>query len=184
MAYDNDLNAAAADLLARTGLRDRAAFDALYELASPKLFGVCMRLMKNKNDAEEAFQETWIRIWQKAPTYGSTGAPAMAWMITVTRNLAIDKLRLRKMPALNIDEAYDIADKSPDPEANALASDERQQIDRCLNELDDAKAGAVRGAYLEGYSYEELAARFEIPINTMRTWLRRSLIKLRECLER
>lgn len=183
MGHDSDLNTVTADLLSRTAMRDRAGFDALYEIASPKLFGVCMRLMKNTHDAEEVFQESWVRIWQKAPTYGSTGAPAMAWMITLTRNLAIDKLRQKKAPAVDIDQAYDLADKEPDPEENALAADERRQIDHCLDQLDDEKADAVRGAYLEGYSYEELAARFEIPINTMRTWLRRSLIKLRECLE-
>lgn len=183
MPRNDELEIVASQLLARTGLRDRAAFNALYEIASPKLFGVCMRLMKNKHDAEEAFQETWIRIWQKAPTFGSTGAPAMAWMMTVARNLAIDKLRARKAPAADIDEAYDLADPGLDPEANTVANDERRQIDNCLDQLDDEKASAVRGAYLEGYSYEELADRFQIPINTMRTWLRRSLIKLRECLE-
>ena len=78
---------------------------------------------------------------------------------------------------------YDIVDTAPDPERQAVNSGEGSQIDRCMQELDQGKADAVKLAYLEGRSYEELAARFDVPLNTMRTWLRRSLLKLRECLE-
>jgi RNA polymerase sigma-70 factor (ECF subfamily) len=82
----------------------------------------------------------------------------------------------------DIDEALDIADAGPDPEQAAMDKGERGRIDACLATLDDDKADCVRGAYLDGFSYEELAERHGVPLNTMRTWLRRSLIKLRECL--
>ena len=78
--------------------------------------------------------------------------------------------------------ALDVANAGPDPEKAAVESGERARIDSCLDQLDADKADAVRGAYLDGYSYEELSARHNVPLNTMRTWLRRSLLKLRECL--
>ena len=76
----------------------------------------------------------------------------------------------------------DLADESPGPEAHAVASSERAEIDRCLATLDEDRADAVRRAYLGGETYAELASRYEIPLNTIRTWLRRSLLRLRECL--
>jgi RNA polymerase sigma-70 factor (ECF subfamily) len=84
----------------------------------------------------------------------------------------------------DIDEALDIADPTPGPEALAVAGGERERIFSCLEELDEDKAAAVRGAYIAGESYADLAEKYKVPLNTMRTWLRRSLLKLRECLER
>lgn len=180
----SDADKQLADLIGRVSLRDRQAFDALYAETSSKLFGVALRLLKNRADAEEALQEVYIRIWQKAESHARSGAPAMGWLVTIARNHAIDRLRSRKQPADDIDEAYDLADKGPTPEAAMLATDERQQIDGCLDELDDDKADAVRSVYLDGFSYQELADRNAVPLNTMRTWLRRSLMKLKDCLER
>ena len=97
---------------------------------------------------------------------------------------AIDRIRARRQVTTELDVALDVADPAPGPEAMAVAGDEKERINHCLEELDKDRAAAVRGAYLRGESYAELAARFSVPLNTMRTWLRRSLMKLRECLER
>jgi RNA polymerase sigma-70 factor (ECF subfamily) len=86
--------------------------------------------------------------------------------------------------ANTIDEAYDLADSAPDPEKTAINTAEGRRIDNCMNELEADRADAVRKAYVEGLSYQELAELFGTPLNTMRTWLRRSLLKLRECMER
>lgn len=170
--------------IVRTGLGDRQAFDALYAATSAKLFGVCLRILNNRAEAEEALQEAYIRVWQRADRFVANGYSPMTWLITLTRNLAIDRLRARKAPTEDISDRGDIADNGPTPEQAAEAASERAMIDRCLDELDDPKAGAVRGAYLLGETYEDLAARYAVPVNTMRTWLRRSLLKLRECLTR
>ena len=82
-----------------------------------------------------------------------------------------------------IDEAYDLADPSPDPESGAVLTGEGRRIDRCMELLETDRATAVKRAYVEGLSYQELADQFRVPLNTMRTWLRRSLMKLRECLD-
>ena len=171
-----------AGLIARLVLRDRAAFRDLYALTSAKLFGVCLRILKDRSEAEEALQEVYVKIWQRADRYVANAYSPISWLVAIARNHCLDILRARKPASEDIDVALDIAAGGPDPEQAAVDSGERSRIDTCLGELDADKADAVRGAYLDGYSYEELAERHSVPLNTMRTWLRRSLLKLRECL--
>ena len=108
----------------------------------------------------------------------------MAWLMTIARNRAIDFVRARKPVADEIDSAYDLADLEPGPEEQAIVKGEGRRIDRCMEELAADRARAVRSAYVEGLSYKELADQHAVPLNTMRTWLRRSLIRLRECMDR
>ena len=171
-----------ADLIARTALRDRTAFRTLYQRTSAKLFGVGLRILKDRSEAEEALQEVYVKIWQRADRYVAGSYSPISWLVAVARNHALDTLRARKPASDDIDVALDIADMGPDPEQAALDKGERSRIESCLAELEGDKAEAVRGAYLDGFSYDELAARHNVPLNTMRTWLRRSLLKLRECL--
>ncbi|OBY28510.1 sigma-70 family RNA polymerase sigma factor [Leisingera sp. JC1] len=171
-------------LLARTSLGDRAAFSDLYDATSAKLFGICLRVLKNRSEAEDALQDAYVRIWQKSASYAANGYSPMTWLITVTRNLAIDRLRARKDGPADTGGLDNLTDSGPTPEAAAVAASERRQLGVCLDELDDGRAEAVKGAYLDGYSYKELAAHHGVPLNTMRTWLRRSLQKLKECLSR
>jgi RNA polymerase sigma-70 factor (ECF subfamily) len=171
-------------LIGRVSLRDRAAFSALYRQTSPKLFAICVRILRDRTEAEEALQEIYIKIWQRADRYASGDTNPMSWLSAIARNHAIDHLRARKPVANTIDEAYDLADSAPDPEKTAINTAEGRRIDNCMNELEADRADAVRKAYVEGLSYQELAELFGTPLNTMRTWLRRSLLKLRECMER
>lgn len=171
-----------ADLIARCALRDRKAFRDLYGRTSAKLYGVTLRILKDRAEAEEALQEVYVKIWQRADRFVPGGFSPISWLVAVARNHALDLLRARRPPSDDIDLALDVADAGPDPEQAAVDRGERSRIDSCLDQLDADKADAVRGAYLDGYSYEELATRHKVPLNTMRTWLRRSLMKLRECL--
>lgn len=172
------------DMILRVSLGDRAAFSALYDATSAKLFGVCLRVLNNRAEAEDTLQEVFVKVWQKAGLYKSGGYSPMTWLITLARNTAIDRLRTRKPGNVDIEAVHDLSDGAPTPEAEAVASSERALLSSCLNELDADKSDAVRRAYLDGDSYKELAARYDVPLNTMRTWLRRSLLKLRECLSR
>lgn len=171
-----------ADLISRCTLRDRAAFRTLYERTSAKLFGVVLRILKDRAEAEEAIQEVYIKIWQRADRYVPGQYSPISWLVAIARNHALDMLRARKPVSADLDVALEIPDAGPDPERMAVASEDGSRIETCLATLEPDKAEAVRGAYLDGYSYEELAQRHAVPLNTMRTWLRRSLIKLRECL--
>lgn len=178
MTTANDLE----EMIAKVALRDRAAFSALYAATSAKLFGVCLRVLVDKAQAEEVLQEVYIRIWNKADRYQVTGHSPMTWLITVARNMAIDRLRARGPRTTELDEMTPLADAAPGPEALAIAASDRRRIDACMEQLPEDRAEAVRGAYLEGYSYAELAEIYAVPLNTMKTWLRRSLISLKECL--
>lgn len=170
-------------LIASIALSDRKAFDRLYAQAAPKLFGVVMRILKDRAQAEDALQEVFIKVWQRAASYRSTSQSPMAWLVAIARNHAIDVIRAGKGPHEDIEDQQALQSPEPDPERIALASGERSRIEACLEQLDANRAEAVVSAYVEGYSYQELADRYAVPINTMRTWLRRSLISLRECLD-
>ncbi len=171
-------------LIANMALGDRAAFAALYDATSAKLFGVTLRILNNRSEAEDALQEIFIKVWKNADRYQATGNSPMTWLITIARNHAIDIIRARKTAGGDMDDIAALPDAAPGPEASAIASSERAQIDGCLDELKPDHAIAVRSAYLNGDTYADLAARFDVPLNTMRTWLRRSLLKLRDCLSR
>jgi RNA polymerase sigma-70 factor (ECF subfamily) len=171
-------------LIGRVSLKDRAAFSDLYRQTSPKLFAICVRILRDRTEAVEALQDIYIKIWQRADRYAAGDTHPMSWLSAIARNQSIDRLRARKPVANTIDEAYDLADSAPDPEKTAINTGEGRRIDQCMKELEAERADAVRKAYVEGLSYQELAENFGIPLNTMRTWLRRSLLKLRECMER
>jgi RNA polymerase sigma-70 factor (ECF subfamily) len=171
-------------LLSRVAMRDRAAFKTLYSRTSAKLFGVTLRILKDRSEAEEALQEVYVKIWQRADRYVAGGYSPISWLVAVARNHSLDVLRARKPISDDIEAAFDVADAGPDPEQAAVGRSERARIEDCLNALEPDRAEAVRGAYLDGFSYDELAARYSVPLNTMRTWLRRSLLRLRDCLSR
>ncbi len=172
------------ELLGQIGLGQRAAFDQLYILTSAKLFSICLRVLHNRAEAEDALQEVFVKIWHNAARYRVNGLSPMTWLITVARNHAIDRLRARKATVGALDMVQNLPDPAPGPEAQAIASDESARIAACLDELPDDRADAVRRAYLGGETYAELADHFAVPLNTMRTWLRRALMTLKECLTR
>jgi RNA polymerase sigma-70 factor, ECF subfamily len=169
-------------LLNRIALGDRAAFSALYAATSAKLFAICLRILNNGSEAEDAVQEVYIKVWRRAGHFSAEQGHAMTWLAALARNHAIDIIRARKPQADSIDETFDLASSEPDPEAAAINTSEGGRIDTCMQTLEADRAEAVRRAYVEGLSYQELAELYRVPLNTMRTWLRRSLLKLRECL--
>ncbi len=172
------------DVISRVALGDRAAFRRLYDATSAKLFGICLRVMRNRSDAEDVLQDVFVKIWHNAGKFQVSGASPISWLAAVARNQAIDRLRARKPTALDIEDAYDVADGGDDPEQDLLSAADTTRLNLCLNELKPDRAAAVKAAYLDGYSYKELADKHGLPLNTVRTWLRRSLLSLRECLMR
>ena len=171
-----------ADLIMRTAMSDRAAFALLFRRTSAKLFGVSLRILKDRSEAEEALQEVYVKIWQRSGNFRQTEYSPISWLVRIARNHSLDILRARKPVADTIDAVLDVAGNDPDPEQAAVVTSERKRIDECLDQLEADKAEAVRGAYLDGYAYQELADRYNVPLNTMRTWLRRSLMRLKDCL--
>ena len=172
-----------ADLLSRVAAQDRAAFGDLYAATSAKLMGVFLRMSGDRAEAEDALQEIFTRVWLRAGRYDATRGRGMTWLIALSRNLAIDRLRARPETVADAGEAEAIVDTTPSAERRMIAAGEAGRITDCLDALEPAKADAVRGAYLSGLSYADLAQRHAVPLNTMRTWLRRSLLSLKECLD-
>lgn len=170
-------------MIARMAMGDRQALTSLYGATSAKLFGIALRVLEDRAEAEDALQEIFVKVWQNSGRYRVNGLSPMTWLITVARNHSIDRLRARRgHRAAAIDEVAELADLRPGPEEAAIAGSMRSRVDACLDALDPDRADAVRRAYLGGEAYADLAARYGVPLNTIRTWLRRSLLRLRECL--
>ncbi|GHF63760.1 sigma-70 family RNA polymerase sigma factor [Seohaeicola zhoushanensis] len=171
-------------LIGNVALGDRKAFSALYDATCTKLFGVALRILNDRASAEDALQETYMKVWRHADRYAANGLSPMTWLITIARNTAIDRLR-RVQSAEDVDAmAERLSDKGPSPEQAVVARSEAGRIARCLDELDPKHAAAVRWAYLDGLSYADLARKLDTPLNTIRTWLRRALLSLQECMSR
>jgi RNA polymerase sigma factor (sigma-70 family) len=171
-------------LLQNTGRSDQAAFAELYKRTSSKLFGVCLRMLRDRGEAEEVLQETYTAVWRRASSFDATRASAITWLVALSRHKAIDRLRQHREELLDDPENLDVAvDEQPTPAADAETSQEYRRLQRCLDELEPQQQSSVREAFFSGATYNELAARRKVPLGTMKSWIRRSLIQLRLCLD-
>ncbi len=175
----------ASRLLAASAGGDRAAFASLYQLASKRLFAVSLRIVDRRDWAEEVVQEAFVRIWRRASSFDSERGGAMAWMVTITRNLAIDRLRHeRTQTTESVNDGGDgkLTEPSADLMDDILRNDASRALERCLRTLGDEPRRAILLAYCWGYSYDELSQVFDAPANTVKSWTRRGLLRLRVCL--
>lgn len=172
-----------AALLQQVAAKDRAAFAQLYHSTKDALFGVLMRMLRNRANAEDGLQEVYIRIWQRAASFSEGRGSGMTWMMTIARNYAIDQRRQRMLVSTDAVDVDLMIDPHPGADAQMSAESMASQIMFCIGQLERRHAECIKGAYLDGMSYADLAARHAVPINTIRTWLRRGLIKLRDCVQ-
>ena len=172
-----------AALLARVATRDSRAFATLYRLTQAKLHGVIGRIVSNGDLSGELLQETYVRIYERAGDFDPAKGSPIAWMATIARNRALDEVRRVKPVYLqDLPESFEPAAESVDPLAAREASEELRALLLCLQGLEDEKRQALLLAYYHGASREALAKRYGKPVPTIKTWLRRSLIQLRDCL--
>ncbi len=170
-------------LLASVAKRDEAAFERLYEATSAKLFGVVLRILKRQDLAEEVIQDAYIKIWNSAGQFNPDLSSPITWMASIARNRAIDVVRKRS--EISIEEepaAMDVASDTPDPLARKDMTEELKRILECVGQLEPQRQRLVLLAYYNGWSREQLAQKFDTPLNTVKTWLRRSMVEIRECL--
>jgi RNA polymerase sigma factor (sigma-70 family) len=171
-------------LLQQTGRNDQKAFAELYKRTSSKLFGVCLRMLRDRGEAEEVLQETYTTVWRRAGGFDASRASAITWLVTLSRNKAIDRLRQHREELLDDPSKLDeTIDEQPTPAAGAETSQEYQRLQHCLDELDPQQQSSVREAFFTGATYNELATRCKVPLGTMKSWIRRSLMQLRTCLD-
>jgi len=173
------------DLLARCALRDEAAFAALYEATSAKLFGTALRILQNEPLAEEALQEAYVKIWRAAGTYREARGTPMTWMINIVRNQALDTVRRARYRRAEPDDALDDAPAdTAGPLEDAHTRAELERLRECLARLADGPRACILMIYHQGFTPTEVARSHGWPIGTVKTWLRRGLQRLRVCMDR
>ncbi len=168
------------DLLARAADGDRQAFGEFYDNISAKLFGIILRILIERGEAEDVLQEVFLTIWRKAAEFDPARASPVTWTATIARNRAIDRLRARgNRPLAPLDEAADVRDESPAVDVIIDAHRDAVRLEAALAALEPRHAAAIRSCYFEGSTYEALALREGIPVGTLKSWVRRGLMRMK-----
>ena len=167
----------------RVAQGERTAFADFYVLTASRVFAVIVRMLNDRAEAEDVLQEVYTNAWRRADRFDPARGSALTWLVTLARNRAIDRVRRHREEPLDEEKAAEIEDDAPTPADAAEWNEQRRRLERCLETLDPQQGGAVREAFFTGATYGELAERLRVPPGTMKSWIRRSLIQLRMCLE-
>ena len=185
---------ALSQLLARTGLGDRAAFASLYEQTSSHLLGVVLRIHRDRAQAEDILQEVYVNVWRAAQSFDAARSQPLTWLTSIARNRAIDSLRrTNTQPQLQTNfsnpdqedsDVYDtVASDAPGPlDLLSRASDARA-LSSCMEGLSPQQRQSVALAFFDGLSHAEVADSMRQPLGTVKSWVRRALLTLKGCLE-
>jgi RNA polymerase sigma factor (sigma-70 family) len=177
-------------LLDRVALQDAAALKALYDLCSSKLFGLAVRVVSNREWAEDVLQESFLSIWRGAGDYRASLSPPMAWMGLIVRSRGLDFLRRRASQRSHLTQEIDevmadtLALDAHNPMDTAQASEQAWALHQCLVKLENRQREVVSLAYVRDLSHRELALQLKLPLGTVKTWIRRGLEQLRVCMAR
>jgi RNA polymerase sigma-70 factor (ECF subfamily) len=171
-------------LLYRVSQGDRSAFSQLYQLTSPRLFAIGLRLMRRRDLAEDLLQDVYLRIWRKAGLYRAGCGEPMGWLVILLRRCALD--RLRRDPRF-VTGGNDAESPAADADPGELPQDwslqeVSQDLRHCLDRLDANQRRSILLAYYYGLTHEELSTHLEVPLGTVKSWVRRGLLRLKECL--
>lgn len=171
-----------ARLIQRTGQGDRAAFRELYLDTSAKLMGVVVRILRSRSDASDVLQDVYLKVWTNSASFAPESGSAMAWLVSIARNRSIDIVRARTSAATETQETdwFEKLQSAADVERDFMS---RDALIHCLQRLNPQVREAIMLAYYEGLSREELAARLVMPVGSVKTWLRRGSLTLRDCLD-
>lgn len=164
---------------------ERDALRALYDLESRWLLGVSLRIVRNREIAQEVLQEAFLLIWQRAGSYQRCLGSARGWIYTVVRHKALDEARRRQREISVGDDELGLLEPAVDGNLPALADSlgDAQSLHRCMDALDEHKRECVVYAFVEGYTHEQIAQRLATPLGTIKSWIRRSLLSLKECMQ-
>ena len=180
---ENERDAQLQQLLGRCAAADGAALEQLYGLVSPTLFACLMRMLRRRSVAEEALQDVFVTIWQRAGQFRPERGRAMAWLVSIARYRAIDLLRRERLaPALVAEPpeaAVAVSEDSPEEVWRPGAA----LLERCLGLLTQQQRHCLELAFIAGNSHEDIAGLLGSPLGTVKSWIRRALRTLRTCLE-
>jgi len=168
-----------AQLLQRCAAQDSAAFRILYDKTSPIVFARLLRMLRRRSVAEEALQDVYVRIWQRAAQYEMGRGRALAWMVTIARYCAIDLMRRERLTLVSDDSLAEVADESAG-ESDGI--EKPNNFDHCIGQLNDNTRKCLTLAFVEGRSHDEIARLTTNPLGSVKSWIRRGLLALKECL--
>jgi RNA polymerase sigma-70 factor, ECF subfamily len=182
---DAALNERLATLLSKAALGDRAAFAALYEATKSKLFGVSLRIVRERHVAEEVLQDSFVKIWHHAADYATAKSAPMTWMTAIVRNRSLDIVRRPDREVSDEDDyfAINMVDPAASPADQMAAKRDEAQISRCMQSLAGETQKAIQLAFFGGLSHGEVAEKLNKPLGTIKTHIRRGLMKLKTCLD-
>lgn len=174
-----------AALLEKCAAGDREALVRLYRETSAQLFGLALRMVRRRDLAEEVLQDAFVAVWRHAKSFDRRRGTAFGWLAAILRNQAIDLMRRRgRESPLDPVVAAALPDPEPGPLDRAAESETARALADCLAELEEGPRHSILLAYYEGLTYEEAALRLAAPVGTVKSWIRRSLMRLKRCLER
>jgi len=170
-----------AGLLHRCANGDLAAFRLLYDRWGSRLYGVALRITRQASLAADALQEAFVQVWQQAHRFDPERGGPDTWLISIVRYRALDLVRRqsREVPGYEPEEQ---ADETPDALTQLMSTAEGAALHRCMQQLEDNRRRLLVMAFVDGLSHSELAERMREPLGTVKSWIRRSLLSLRECL--
>lgn len=170
------------DLLRKVANRDQVAFETLYEKTCGQLFAVALKMLQNKESAEEALQEAFIRIWYKADYYKEGQGTVLTWMVSIVRYRSLDMLRSKKVR--KEDTLTDQAENSVEEDifSPGLKDPNNLKLNDCMEQLDLQQKQAIHLAYFQGLSHSEVVTHLDSPLGTIKSWIRRGLSSLQRCL--
>ena len=171
------------EALRRCARGERAALRAIYDAEAARMLGVALRILRRQPLAEEAVHDAFVQVWQRAASFDPARGAGRTWLYAVLRHRALNILRGETRTDLVDDfEPMGLASEEENPEGVIARLSEAGALRRCLEGLEPGRRRVVVLAYMHGFSHGELAARAGVPLGTMKSWLRRSLLSLRECL--
>ena len=181
----NPFNEQLAALLAEAGLGNRAAFAALYEATKSKLFAVSLRIVRERHIAEEVLQDSFVNIWNNATKYAVGQSAPMTWMTAIVRNRSLDIVRRPFAEVQDEDDffAANLEDERPGPDEQLVARRDQAKIEHCMKGLEGEQQQTISLAFFQGLSHSEVASHLGRPLGTVKTLIRRGLLKLKGCLE-
>jgi RNA polymerase sigma-70 factor (ECF subfamily) len=177
----SSITALAADM-GRVAMGDARAFEPVYAATSAKLYGIIVRIIGRRDVADEILQDVFVRVWQRAAEFDPSLGSPITWLATLARNRALDVIKRKSSPSLQeCPETLEVP-SDDDPFVSLARNDDRRRLCICLERLDPEKRAIIVMAYLQGMTREDIAVRTGRPVATIKTWLRRSLLELKELL--
>jgi RNA polymerase sigma factor (sigma-70 family) len=175
-------------LLDRIADRDEAALRELYDITSRKLYGLALKMVGRVDLAEDVLQECYLNVWRIASDYRASLSPPLGWMSVIVRSRALDMLRRLssqmdgRMQSIDDEESQQIASSEVGLLDAAMAGEQAGALNNCLSKIEAKQRDVIVWAYFRDMSHSELASQFDLPIGTIKTWIRRGLAQLKSCM--